>query len=213
MSQRKYLESTQTQISGGGEGWLRKMRAVQTDVWNLESCNFAAWKSLGPVCKISALRLENLDLMLWTTPPTRKQRNFSKLICTGAKTDLLNKCFGYVWEYVRFSEIFHLYLNPNHFTGVLVRNGQYCTEGLWQETRRMQIQTVISLWLPWGRFTSGTVSPRVSRHRGSTMTRLPTQRRNKMDRVAGVVKGQKREIQFCTGTPILRKKPPLFKST
>lgn len=47
----------------------------------------------------------------------------------------------------------------------------------------------------------GTVSPRVSWHRVSTMTGLPTQRRNKMDRVAGAVKGQKTDIQFCTVTP------------
>lgn len=64
MSQRKYLELIQTQISAGGEGWLRKRRAVQTDVRNLMVCNIAAWETLGPVCKFSALRLENLDLML-----------------------------------------------------------------------------------------------------------------------------------------------------
>lgn len=33
------------------------------------------------------------------------------------------------------------------------------------------------------------------------MTGLPTQRRNKMDRVAGAVKGQKRDTQSCTGIP------------
>lgn len=163
------------------------MRAVQTDLWNLGSCNFAAWESLGPVCKISALRLENLDLMLWTTPPTRKQRNFSKLICTGAKTDLLIKCFGYVWEFVRFSEIFHLYLNPNHFTRVLVGNGQYCIERLWQEKEENPNPNFDFLVATMGQVHQ--VSPRVSRHRGSTMTGLPTQRRNKMDRVAGAVKG------------------------
>lgn len=141
--------------------------------------------------------------MLWTMAPTRKQKNFSELTCTGTKVDLLIKCFGNVWEHVRFYGIFHLYLKPNYVTRILVGNKWSILHRRFVTGKKRDSKS--KLWLPCGHHGAGSPAAQWNSVCMSLLTqrfnsdRASTQRRNKTDTVA--VKGQERDIQFCTGIP------------